>query len=68
MSISDIFSKRQKRLQGEIPDVYQYKNIPKPLRVQIVHIWRDIIGNEGGYTPNTWYAYEAIVKALRREY
>lgn len=36
----DIYSKRQKRLRGEIPDVYRYDDLPRPLRVQIVHIWR----------------------------
>ncbi len=42
MKIFDIFSKRQKRIQGEIPDAYQYETIPHELRVQIVHIWRDL--------------------------
>ena len=39
----EIFSKRQKRHRGEIPDVYQYEIIPPELRVQIVHIWRDTL-------------------------
>jgi hypothetical protein len=34
----DIFSKRQKKLRGKLPDVYIYDEIPQPLRVQIVHI------------------------------
>ena len=36
MAIYDIFSKRQKRLRGEVPDVYTYDEIPKALRTQIV--------------------------------
>lgn len=40
MKVFDIYSKRQKKL----PDVYQYDNIPEPLRVQIVHIIKDFIG------------------------
>jgi hypothetical protein len=44
MGIIDLFSKRQKRLRGEMPDVYQYDEISQPLRVQIVHIIRDAIG------------------------
>lgn len=38
MKIYELFSKRQKRLRGEVPDVYQYETIPPELRVQVVHI------------------------------
>ena len=31
----DIFSKRQKRLRGEMPDVYQYDTLPGGLRTQV---------------------------------
>jgi hypothetical protein len=39
MKVFDIYSKRQKKL----PDVYQYDNIPEPLRVKIVYIIKDLI-------------------------
>jgi hypothetical protein len=39
MKVFDIYSKRQKKL----PDVYQYDNIPEHLRIQIVHIIKDLI-------------------------
>lgn len=71
MSIFDIFSKRQKTLRGEVPDVYAYDNIPQPLKVQIVHIWRDALGDEGNYRDQyvgTYKAYEFIVETLCREY
>ena len=42
MKIYELFSKRQKRMRGEVPDVYQYETIPPELRVQIVHIWNDV--------------------------
>ena len=45
MPIFDIFSKRQKKLRGEMPDIYVYDDLPNPLRVQIVHIWRDKCGS-----------------------
>ena len=45
MAVFDLFSKRQKRLRGEVLDVYQYDNIPSPLRVQIAHIMNDAMGN-----------------------
>ena len=57
MPIFDLFSKRQKRLRGEMPDVYVYDDLPHPLRVQIVHIWRDTLRH-----------YEFIVNTLCREY
>ena len=45
MAVSDLFSKRQKRLRGEVPDVYQYDDIPSPLRVQIAYIIKDALGD-----------------------
>jgi hypothetical protein len=72
MPINDIFSKRQKKLRGETPDVYIYDEIPQPLRVQIVHIWGDAFGYI--YRPDRYegllagYAYQSIYKILCREY
>lgn len=43
MAITDIFSKRQQKLRGEMPDVYIYDKIPQHLRMQIAHIWNDIL-------------------------
>jgi hypothetical protein len=34
MPILDIFSKRQKRLKGDVPDMYVYEVLPSPFRVQ----------------------------------
>jgi len=71
MALFDIFSKRQKALRGEVLDVYVYDKIPQPLKVQIVHIWRDVLGNEHQYRDEyvgTYRAYKFIVEALCREY
>ena len=77
MPIFDIFSKRQKRLRGEVPDVYVYDELPGPLRVQIVHIWRDTLGNEAQYNAEEYNeyrygwvrtAYKVMVNILCREY
>ena len=71
MSLLDIFSKRQKRLRGEMPDIYSYDELPQPLKVQIIHIWRDTLGDEDAYLDiyrGTRVAYQFIVEALRREY
>ncbi|MEH2357637.1 STM4504/CBY_0614 family protein [Nostoc sp.] len=46
MKVYDIYSKRQKRLRGQFPDVYQYVDIPQALRVQIVYIINDVIAEQ----------------------
>jgi hypothetical protein len=53
VAVVPLFSKR-KKLQGSKgkPDVYQYDEIPQPLRVQIAHIWGAAIGpwrSDGGF-------------------
>jgi len=71
MGIFDIFSKRQKQLRGDVPDVYSYDTIPQPLRVQVVHIWQDTIGDRNEYHDSyrgAYGAYKLIVDALCREY
>lgn len=71
MPIFDLFSKRQKRLRGEVPDVYTYDKIPQNLRVQIVHIIRDAIGEENNIYGSRDLAtpiYDNIFNALCREY
>ena len=69
MGIADLFSTRQKRLKGDTPDVYKYDEIPESLRVQIIHIIRDTLGEDTGY--NTYWSkdlYQFIHKALCKEY
>ena len=72
MPIHDIFSKRQKRIRGEVPDVYQYETIPNELRVQVIHIWRDAFGApyRGNQYPRGSLegAYDFIHETLCREY
>lgn len=71
MGIFDLFSKRQKKLRGDVPDVYTYDAIPLPLRVQIVHIWQDALGNESDYHDRykgARGAYKFVVETLCREY
>ena len=67
MAIFELFSKRQKKNRGEMPDVYVYEEIPQSLRVQIIHIIRDTIG-EDNYQNAAGSAYEFIHKALCKEY
>jgi len=70
MPTFDLFSKRRKRAEGNVPDVYVY-TIPENLRVQIIHIWGDALGNPSRvYDPqgNINSAYQDVVEVLRREY
>ena len=72
MTISDLFSKKQKRLNSDLPDVYIYNNIPNSLRVQIVHLWDEALGNKTEYNdesfPAVYKLYRQIVGTLCREY
>lgn len=48
MPVYDLFSRRKRhREKAGQPDVYQYDDLPQPLRVQIAHIWRGAIGKYG---------------------
>lgn len=68
MAIFELFSKRQKKLRGEVPDVYQYENIDQIFRVQVVHIVQDTIGVEQSYNGTTNGVYKDIHKVLCKEY
>lgn len=72
MGVFNLYSKRQKKLRGEVPDVYTYDSIPQPLRVQIAHIWNDSLGDSNeyhdSYLRNSAGAYQMITDALCREY
>ena len=72
MPIYDIYSKRLRKIKGDVPDVYAYDNLPKPLRVQIVKIWTECLGKPDKYTRANWQqidrCYEIIVEILQREY
>ncbi|GHB53999.1 STM4504/CBY_0614 family protein [Mongoliitalea lutea] len=71
MAVFNIFSKRQKKLRGEVPDIFVYDKLPEPLRVQIVHIIRDAFGTDKGVyghpsRPNA--AFKFIHETLCKEY
>lgn len=70
MAIFDLFSKRQKVLRGEVPDIFYYDDIPNHLRVQIVHIIRDTIGETKIHSSKNrpHEVYKFIHASLCREY
>ena len=69
--IGDIFSKRQKKLRGNVPDVYAYDELPRPLRQQIVYILEDVfdacIDRVVGWHTIEGH-YKNIVKVIREEH
>ncbi len=68
MGVFDLFSKRQKRARGEMPDVYVYDELPQALRVQIVHIIEDAFGTDHYDSSHAADAYKFVNKTLCREY
>ena len=63
LGIFNIFSKRQKKLDNENIDVYEYEKIPNKLKVQSIHIFREVIDKLGEHN-----IYSKIHKILCKEY
>ncbi|HDS9640777.1 TPA: hypothetical protein QH887_003015 [Klebsiella aerogenes] len=77
MAIHDIYSKRQRRIRGEVSDVYIYDNIPQKFKIQFIHIIEEAIGictthtrmSFSSYQHNTKdNVYKRILKTLLAEY
>lgn len=71
MPVYDIYSKRKKRAQGEVFDVYQYDVLPDALRVQLVHIFDGALGRLEEYYDHykkVRSTYKLIVDILCREH
>lgn len=69
MGIFDLFSKRQKRMRGEISDILSYDVIPQSLKVQFVHIIRDTIGSDQySYDDRVKNIYHFLHSTICREY
>ncbi|RNL56540.1 STM4504/CBY_0614 family protein [Pedobacter jejuensis] len=67
----DLFSKRQKRERGEVPEVLSFDILPTALRVQIKMIIDDAFGvrkSGSGESNRPQLAYSMIHKILCREY
>lgn len=43
LGVFDLYHKRKQRERGEYPDVYKYDKLPNKLRVQIIHIIKDVV-------------------------
>lgn len=67
----ELYSKRQKKLRGDFPDVYIYDDLPENLRVQIVHIIRHVLGFQTNRETNNAGVRTLatlIINTLRKEY
>ena len=70
MGIVDIFSKRQRRMRGEFPDVYQYDDLPIGFRRQFVFILGDVFTPKfepSHYTKLKLGCFKTIHDLLARE-
>lgn len=75
MNKHEIYSKREKRFRGEVPDSYQYEIIPNELRVQVFYIWGKVFGEiyyndfeELQASLLAWDAFSFFESTLREEY
>ena len=59
MPVLNLYSYRKKVAEGETPDVFTYDNLPKSLRIQIIHIWREAIGR---YFVYSGFSYDRAVE------
>lgn len=65
----NLFSKRQRRLRGEVPDVYRYDELPQALRVQIIHIVEDGLGDDAYASDSkSERSYREMHNMLAREF
>ena len=65
MPIVNLFSKRMKAERGEFPDVYQYTNFDRNLKVRIVHIINGCFHNKEHLSGEY---YQKIIDVLCKEY
>lgn len=68
MAVHDLFSKRQRAARGDVPDVYRYDEIPESLRVQIIHILGDAVGENAYSRDRISELFQNVHDALIREY
>ncbi|WP_418026234.1 STM4504/CBY_0614 family protein [Paenibacillus sp. JJ1722] len=67
MAIFELFSKREKKRNQITNDPYQYTELPRSLRVQIVHIWKDVAGEGSAYYNFSSTFWEVVHNTMIRE-
>lgn len=68
MAVRDIYSKRKRRLTGQVSDVYSYDVIPATLRNQLVFVMSDIVGSVSRTAMLSLFIYSDIARTLAREW
>lgn len=68
MAIFQLYSTRQRKLSGQVSDVYQYESIPQNLRVQASQIIEEIMGSGNTYFRPETSVYAWIHRTVCREY
>lgn len=68
MALLDTFSRRKRRAAGS-EDVYQYGIVSDKLRIQIIHIFREGLGDPSNhpYQFNIDDSYKFVVETMRKE-
>ncbi len=65
LGVTNIFSKRQKKLNNDNIDVYEYETIPEKLKIQVIHIFREVLNRERSSRNDI---YSGVHKILCKEY
>jgi Domain of unknown function (DUF7014)/AbiJ N-terminal domain 4 len=71
MAILELFSTRRKKERGEVPDVFVYDELPKELRIQVIFILHDALGqstSEHGFATEVYKVYVEILEQLSRHF
>ncbi len=68
MPVFHLFSKRQKKLSGSVKDVYIHDALPNVLKVQIIHILTDAIGNPDRFNTRIDDVYKYLHDSICREF
>ncbi|MFT7403830.1 MAG: hypothetical protein ACI955_000886 [Zhongshania sp.] len=68
MALFELYSKRKRRERGGFPDVYKYDEIPQSLRVQIIHLIKEIYFQGDHLTEHADKVLKQAEQVLCREY
>jgi hypothetical protein len=68
MGMVNLYSKQRKASTSQPPDVYRHDDLPKPLRVQIVQIWNEAIGEDIHPLSLAERLFEDVGRILCKEY
>ena len=60
MAILNFFSYRKRIEEAGTPDVYSYDNLPHQLRVQVIHIWNDAVGDHWANRIGWQFIHDAV--------